>query len=76
MVQSRAGSCDDRALVQKRKTQSTVPPTSSSPSKKCPRLSPPSRSSLFSWKRDSTQDVWLGVWRKEHMSEDDTSGPF
>ncbi|KAJ0064179.1 hypothetical protein NL108_001495 [Boleophthalmus pectinirostris] len=67
IVQPRAGSCDDRALVQKRKTQPTMTPTSSSPSKKCPRLSPPSRSSLFSWKRDSTQDVWLGVWRKEHI---------
>uniref|UniRef100_A0AAV2LYE7 SCA7 domain-containing protein n=1 Tax=Knipowitschia caucasica TaxID=637954 RepID=A0AAV2LYE7_KNICA len=62
--------------LQKRKPQSSVPPTSSSPSKKCVRLSPPSRSSLFSWKRDSTQDVWLGVWRKEHTSEDDASGQY
>ncbi|XP_072306198.1 ataxin-7-like protein 2b isoform X1 [Eucyclogobius newberryi] len=76
IVQSRAGSCDDRALVQKRKAQSTVAPSSSSPSKKCPRLSPPSRSSLFSWKRDSTQDVWLGVWRKEHTSEGDSDCQF
>lgn len=76
IVQPRAGSCDDRALVQKRKPQSTLAPSSSSPSKKCPRLSPPSRSSLFSWKRDSTQDVWLGVWRKEHTSEDDTPGQY
>lgn len=76
LVQSRVGSCDDRALVQKRKSQSTPSPSSSSPSKKCPRLSPPSRSSLFSWKRDSSQDVWLGVWRKEHTAEDDTPGQY
>lgn len=75
-VQPRAGATDDRTLAQKRKPQSTPAPSSSSPSKKCSRLSPPSRSSLFSWKRDSTQDVWLGVWRKEHTSEDDTSGQY
>lgn len=71
-IQPKLGSCDERGLVQKRKSQSPAP--SSSPSKQYQRSSPPSRSGMFSWKRDNSQDIWLGVWRKDQISDDDSQG--